>query len=36
MDTLFQSFNDNIAVSNFAELSACVFQWLEEYCKPQV
>lgn len=35
MDTLFQSFNANIAVSNFAELSACVFQWLEEYCKPQ-
>ncbi|CAC5399378.1 max-like protein X isoform X1 [Mytilus californianus] len=35
MDTLFQSFHANVSVSNFAELSACVFQWLEEYCKPQ-
>ncbi|KAK3596292.1 hypothetical protein CHS0354_009788 [Potamilus streckersoni] len=36
MDTLFQSFNATISVANFAELSACVFSWLEEYCKPQV
>ncbi|KAL5008682.1 hypothetical protein ScPMuIL_014269 [Solemya velum] len=35
MDTMFQSFNATISVANFAELSACVFSWLEEYCKPQ-
>ncbi|KAI8778078.1 max protein X isoform X2 [Biomphalaria glabrata] len=35
MDSLFQSFNASISVANFAELSACVFSWLEEYCKPQ-
>nr|XP_050869497.1 max-like protein X isoform X3 [Vespula vulgaris] len=34
MDRLFQSFN-NISVANFAELSGCVFSWLEEHCKPQ-
>jgi len=36
MDSLFGTFNANISVANFAELSACVFSWLEEYCKPQV
>jgi len=35
MDSLFQSFNSSISVANFAELSACVFSWLEEHCKPQ-
>ncbi|WAR04370.1 MLX-like protein, partial [Mya arenaria] len=35
MDALFQTFNANISVANFAELSACVFSWLEEHCKPQ-
>ncbi|GAB6032076.1 hypothetical protein CHUAL_010441 [Chamberlinius hualienensis] len=35
MDTLFTSFNNSISVANFAELSGCVFTWLEEYCKPQ-
>ncbi|KAK2160063.1 hypothetical protein LSH36_141g08077 [Paralvinella palmiformis] len=35
MDTLFQSFNASISVANFAELSGCIFSWLEEYCKPQ-
>lgn len=35
MDQLFQTFN-NISVANFAELSGCVFSWLEEHCKPQV
>ncbi|KAI0215086.1 Max-like protein X [Lamellibrachia satsuma] len=35
MDTLFQSFNVSISVASFAELSGCVFNWLEEYCKPQ-
>ncbi|GBN13048.1 Max-like protein X [Araneus ventricosus] len=34
-DSLFQSFNSSISVANFGELSACVFSWLEEYCKPQ-
>lgn len=35
MERLFQSFND-ISVANFGELSAYVFSWLEEHCKPQV
>ncbi|XP_071788905.1 max-like protein X [Asterias amurensis] len=35
MDSQFQSFNESISVANFAELSKCVFSWLEEYCKPQ-
>ncbi|XP_044008611.1 max-like protein X isoform X2 [Aphidius gifuensis] len=34
MDRLFQTFN-SISVANFAELSGCVFSWLEEHCKPQ-
>ncbi|KAG8201166.1 hypothetical protein JTE90_028825 [Oedothorax gibbosus] len=34
-DSLFQSFNSSVSVANFGELSACVFGWLEEYCKPQ-
>jgi len=34
MDRLFQTFN--VSVANFAELSGCVFSWLEEHCKPQV
>jgi MAX-like protein X len=36
MDNLFQSFNASVSVTNFAELSGSVFNWLEEYCKPQV
>lgn len=36
MDSLFQSFNTSISVTNFQELSACVFSWIEEHCKPQV
>ncbi|XP_035657489.1 max-like protein X isoform X1 [Branchiostoma floridae] len=35
MDHQFQSFNQSISVASFAELSACVFSWLEEHCKPQ-
>jgi MAX-like protein X len=35
MDTLFQTFNSSLSVANFNEMSACVFTWLEEYCKPQ-
>ncbi|XP_019871506.1 max-like protein X [Aethina tumida] len=34
MDQLYQTFN-TVSVSNFSELSAGVFSWLEEYCKPQ-
>lgn len=34
MDELFTTFC-NVGVSNFQELSACVFSWLEEHCKPQ-
>ncbi|VVC34668.1 Hypothetical protein CINCED_3A016105 [Cinara cedri] len=34
MDELFFTFC-NINVNNFTELSACVFSWLEEHCKPQ-
>lgn len=36
MDSLFQSFNASISVTSFRELSACVFSWIEEHCKPQV
>ncbi|KAF4787475.1 Coenzyme A synthase [Turdus rufiventris] len=35
MDSLFQSFNASISVTSFQELSACVFSWIEEHCKPQ-
>ncbi|XP_071942997.1 max-like protein X [Antedon mediterranea] len=35
MDAQFETFNQSISVASFAELSACVFSWLEEYCKPQ-
>ncbi|XP_027830298.1 max-like protein X isoform X5 [Ovis aries] len=35
MDSLFQSFNACISVASFQELSACVFSWIEEHCKPQ-
>ncbi|XP_050298137.1 max-like protein X [Anthonomus grandis grandis] len=34
MDQLFLTFS-SVSVSNFSELSAGVFTWLEEYCKPQ-
>uniref|UniRef100_A0A8P4KLY5 Max-like protein X n=1 Tax=Dicentrarchus labrax TaxID=13489 RepID=A0A8P4KLY5_DICLA len=35
MDSLFQSFSNSVSVSSFQELSACVFSWIEEHCKPQ-
>ncbi|XP_078385677.1 max-like protein X isoform X3 [Cetorhinus maximus] len=35
MDSLFQTFNACLSVTNFQELSACVFSWIEEHCKPQ-
>ncbi|KAL1458111.1 hypothetical protein WDU94_008285 [Cyamophila willieti] len=34
MDELFSTFC-SVGTSNFSELSACVFSWLEEHCKPQ-
>ncbi|XP_025829103.1 max-like protein X isoform X2 [Agrilus planipennis] len=34
MEQLFVTFS-SVSVSNFRELSAGVFSWLEEYCKPQ-
>jgi len=33
-DHLFDSFNHGVSVANFSQLSACVFSWLEENCKP--
>lgn len=36
MDSLFQSFVTSVSVGSFQELSACVFSWIEEHCKPQV
>ncbi|XP_068606178.1 max-like protein X isoform X2 [Brachionichthys hirsutus] len=35
MDSLFQSFSNSVSMSSFQELSACVFSWIEEHCKPQ-
>ena len=35
METKFLSFNASVNVTNFEALSACIFSWLEEYCKPQ-
>ncbi|XP_068750652.1 max-like protein X [Montipora capricornis] len=35
METQFLSFNASVTVTNFEALSACIFSWLEEYCKPQ-
>ncbi|XP_004925211.1 max-like protein X isoform X2 [Bombyx mandarina] len=34
MDKLFESF-ESVPTNDFAEFSAGVFNWLEEYCKPQ-
>ena len=36
MDTLFDSFNDRVSMREFSELSAGVFSWVEEQCKPQL
>ena len=36
MDKLFESFNEQVGMNNFSELSGCVFSWLEERCKPQM
>lgn len=34
-DQLFMSFDESVPTSSFAELSACIFSWLEENCTPQ-
>jgi len=34
-ESLFQSFDASVSVTNFTELSGCIFSWLEEHCKPQ-
>lgn len=36
MDSLYQSFEQAVATSNFAEISGSVISWVEEHCKPQV
>ena len=36
MDSLFDSFNEKVSMRQFQELSAGVFSWLEEQCKPQL
>jgi len=36
MESLFRTFESNVSMGNFAELSSCVFAWVEEHCKPQV
>ena len=36
MDSLFESFNEKVSMRQFQELSAGVFAWLEEQCKPQL
>ena len=34
-DQLFVSFDESVPTDNFADLSRCVFSWLEEKCTPQ-
>lgn len=36
MDKLFDSFNEQVGMNNFSELSGGVFSWLEDQCKPQM
>ena len=33
-DSLFQSFDSSVKVTDFNEISACIFGWIEETCKP--
>ncbi|ESO91936.1 hypothetical protein LOTGIDRAFT_217097 [Lottia gigantea] len=35
MDALFMSFDANISVSNFEELTVSVVSWVERFCKPK-
>ena len=34
-DQLFTSFDETVLTGDFSQLSACIFTWLEENCKPQ-
>lgn len=34
-DSLFKSFDQYVSFGNFNQLSASIFSWLEEHCKPQ-
>jgi len=34
-DQLFLAFDESVPTDNFADLSRCVFSWLEEQCTPQ-
>ena len=36
MEAQFTSFNNGAHVTSFSALSASIFKWLEEECKPQV
>lgn len=36
MDAQFLSFNEAAYITSFETLSASIFKWLEEECKPQV
>ena len=36
MEAQFGTFNDAAQVTSFSALSASIFKWLEEECKPQV
>jgi hypothetical protein len=36
MDSLFIPFGESVPMDNFGALSAGVFSWLEEECKPQM
>lgn len=33
-DELFRSFDGQVKVRDFNEISACIFGWIEENCKP--
>ena len=33
-DSLFQSFDSSVKVNDFNEISACIFTWIEDTCKP--
>lgn len=33
-DSLFQSFDSSVKVNTFNDISACIFSWIEENCKP--
>lgn len=35
-DSLFQSFDSSVKAQDFNEITACIFGWLEENCKPSI